>query len=161
MPWHKSRRCLSYDAQQVNCWLTVTSWTLCFRTKDSFFVHPDPYLHLISRLLLRRYYLFCIVIHNRLIIMSRRPRSSSPSEVSLPSQISFASSTSSASSSSSGQKGGLRSYLFIFVILWFSSLQITLFVWNEIPFAVLSPGVLPRINNGTLQLHWNKLGKLQ
>ena len=43
-----------------------------------------------------------------------------------------------------------RSFLFIFVILWFSSLQIILFTWNQIPDAILIPSgmILPMGGSG-------------
>lgn len=96
-------------------------------------------------------------------IMPRRPRSSSPTDDSVSSQVTWASTSSlslmssserSSSSSSSSQRRkshNLRNYLFVFVILWCSSLQVILFTWNQIPFAVLpGAGFLPgMLQNGT------------
>ena len=94
------------------------------------------------------------------IIMPRRPRSPSPSDLSLSSQASFASISSLSLTSTSVKKGSLRSYLFICAILWFSSLQVTLVTWNQTPFTVLPAGVLPGIGKGTLfaKKHKSSLG---
>ena len=58
-------------------------------------------------------------------------------------------STSSLNLTATGPDGqSKRCYLFIFVILWFSSLQIVLFTWNQLPsptaMMVLPSNMLPR-----------------